>query len=151
MFRSRATDRFSIQRTLPQGGSACALMPPRYPCEMRREVFAACEAGESTSAIATRLGVSETWVRRLKRSDGAWHPPSAGRSYRTFRQLIPELSSSSDSSVLPSFESAVQSVTERIQKHAAMLRSVKLYFAPHPARNTGEILCRFWTAGVLPR
>ena len=37
-----------------------------YSKEFRREVLAACDAGEGTRAVATRFGVSESWVRRIK-------------------------------------------------------------------------------------
>lgn len=40
-------------------------MPP-YSTEFRREVLAACDAGEGTRAVATRFKVSESWVRRIK-------------------------------------------------------------------------------------
>ena len=34
--------------------------------EMRREVLAACDAGEGTRAVALRFRCSESWVRRVK-------------------------------------------------------------------------------------
>lgn len=37
-----------------------------YSKEFRREVLAACDAGEGTRAVALRLKVSESWVRRVK-------------------------------------------------------------------------------------
>ena len=37
-----------------------------YSKEFRREVLAACEAGGGTREVATRFGVSESWVRRIK-------------------------------------------------------------------------------------
>jgi transposase len=37
-----------------------------YSKEFRRDVLAACDAGEGTRAVALRLGVSESWVRRIK-------------------------------------------------------------------------------------
>jgi hypothetical protein len=37
-----------------------------YSAEFRGEVLAACDAKESTSAIAWRFEVSESWVRRIK-------------------------------------------------------------------------------------
>ena len=39
---------------------------PLYSKEFRREVLAACDAGGGTRAVATRFGVSESWVRRVK-------------------------------------------------------------------------------------
>ena len=37
-----------------------------YSKEFRRDVLAACDAGEGTRVVATRFGVSESWVRRIK-------------------------------------------------------------------------------------
>ena len=37
-----------------------------YSKEMRRDVLAACDAGEGTKTVALRFGVSESWVRRVK-------------------------------------------------------------------------------------
>ena len=40
-------------------------MPP-YSKEFRRDVLAACDAGEGTRAVALRFDYSESWVRRVK-------------------------------------------------------------------------------------
>lgn len=37
-----------------------------YSKEMRRDVLAACDAGEGTRAVALKFGCSESWVRRVK-------------------------------------------------------------------------------------
>ncbi len=37
-----------------------------YSREFRRDVLAACDAGEGTQAVALRFNVSESWVRRVK-------------------------------------------------------------------------------------
>lgn len=37
-----------------------------YSKEFRRDVLAACDAGEGTRAVALRFNVSESWVRRIK-------------------------------------------------------------------------------------
>ncbi len=37
-----------------------------YSKEMRRDVLAACDAGENTKTVALHFGVSESWVRRVK-------------------------------------------------------------------------------------
>ena len=37
-----------------------------YSKEFRRDVLAACDAGEGTQAVALKFGVSESWVRRVK-------------------------------------------------------------------------------------
>ena len=37
-----------------------------YSKEMRRDVLAACDAGDGTQAVALRFGCSESWVRQVK-------------------------------------------------------------------------------------
>jgi len=37
-----------------------------YSKEMRRDVLAACDAGEGTHAVALRFGCSESWIRYVK-------------------------------------------------------------------------------------
>lgn len=37
-----------------------------YSAEMRRDVLAASELGAATQEVATELGVSKSWVRRVK-------------------------------------------------------------------------------------
>ena len=37
-----------------------------YSKEMRRDVLAACDAGEGTKSVALRFKCSESWVRRVK-------------------------------------------------------------------------------------
>ena len=37
-----------------------------YSKEFRRDVLAACDAGEGTQSVALRFKVSESWVRRIK-------------------------------------------------------------------------------------
>ena len=37
-----------------------------YSKEFRRDVLAACDAGEGTRSVALRFDVSESWVRRIK-------------------------------------------------------------------------------------
>lgn len=57
-----------------------------YSQEMRRDVLAACDAGEGTRAVALRFNVSESWVRRVKqerRERGKTAPC-------TTRQRVPE-------------------------------------------------------------
>lgn len=53
-----------------------------YSKEFRREVLAACDAGEGTRAVALRFNVSESWVRRIKqerREQGKLAPHSKRR------------------------------------------------------------------------
>ncbi|MBA2115929.1 IS630 transposase-related protein [Bremerella alba] len=37
-----------------------------YSREFRRDVLAACDSGGKTREVATRFGVSESWIRRIK-------------------------------------------------------------------------------------
>lgn len=37
-----------------------------YSKEFRRDVLSACDAGKGTREVATKFGVSESWVRRVK-------------------------------------------------------------------------------------
>jgi transposase len=59
-----------------------------YSMDLRRRVLALCDAGRSTREVSQVLGVSESWVRRLKqrrREDGSVSPrPSGGRRYGHF-------------------------------------------------------------------
>ena len=53
-----------------------------YSKEFRRDVLAACDAGERTRAVALRFNVSESWVRRIKqerREQGKLAPHSTRR------------------------------------------------------------------------
>ena len=53
-----------------------------YSKEFRRDVLAACDAGEGTRLVALRFNVSESWVRRIKqerREQGKVAPHSTRR------------------------------------------------------------------------
>lgn len=53
-----------------------------YSKEFRRDVLAACDAGEGTRSVALRFDVSESWVRRIKqerREQGKVAPLSTRR------------------------------------------------------------------------
>ena len=53
-----------------------------YSKEFRRDVLAACDAGEGTRSVALRFNVSESWVRRIKqerREQGKVAPLSTRR------------------------------------------------------------------------
>jgi transposase len=59
-----------------------------YSREFRRDVLAACDAGEGTQAVALRFRCSESWVRRVKqerREQGKIAPSTTRR--RTPRWL----------------------------------------------------------------
>ena len=65
-----------------------------YSKEFRREVLAACDAGEGTRAVAVRFRVSESWVRRIKqerRETGKTAPLSTRRRTPKWRALEPEI------------------------------------------------------------
>ena len=56
-----------------------------YSKEFRRDVLAACDAGEGTRSVALRFEVSESWVRRIKqerREQGKIAPLSTRRRRR---------------------------------------------------------------------
>ena len=53
-----------------------------YSKEFRREVLAACDAGEGRQAVALRFRVSMSWVRRIKqvrREHGRVAPLTRGK------------------------------------------------------------------------
>lgn len=65
-----------------------------YSKEFRREVLAACDAGEGTRAVAVRFRVSESWVRRIKqerRETGKTAPLCTRRRTPKWRALEPEI------------------------------------------------------------
>jgi transposase len=62
------------------------LEPPMraYSMDLRERVWTDCQAGMTTSAVAQKYSVSESWVRRLKQRQKATgsiapRPPSPGR------------------------------------------------------------------------
>jgi len=62
------------------------LEPPMrsYSMDLRERVWADCQAGMRTAAVAQKYSVSESWVRRLKQRQKATgsiapRPPSPGR------------------------------------------------------------------------
>ena len=55
-----------------------------YSMDLRERVWADCQAGMKTTAVAQKYSVSESWVRRLKQRQKdtgsiAPRPPSTGR------------------------------------------------------------------------
>ena len=55
-----------------------------YSMDLRARVWADCQSGMKTSAVAQKYSVSESWVRRLKQRQKATNsiaprPPSPGR------------------------------------------------------------------------
>jgi len=60
-----------------------------YSKEFRRDVLAACDAGEGTRSVALRFNVSESWVRRIKqerREQGKVAPLSTRRRRKIWEQ-----------------------------------------------------------------
>jgi transposase len=43
-----------------------------YSMDLRGRVLAACDAGHGTKEVATRFGVSPSWIRRLKQRRREW-------------------------------------------------------------------------------
>ena len=68
-----------------------------YSKEIRREVLAACDAGEGTRAVALRFNCSESWVRRVKqerREKGKTEPCTTRRrtpKWAKYREQIEQL------------------------------------------------------------
>jgi transposase len=56
-------------------------MPPPISMDLRQRVLAACDAGETTQAVARRFAVSPAFVRRLKqrRRESGEVAPRKGR------------------------------------------------------------------------
>jgi transposase len=64
-----------------------------YSTDLRDRVLAACEAGDSTKAVAERFAVSKPWVRRLKqrKREGKPTTPKSPRNNR-----VPKLDAHAD-------------------------------------------------------
>ena len=65
-----------------------------YSKEFRREVLAACDAGEGTQAVALRFKVSKSWVRRIKqerRERGKTAPATTRNRVPKWRAIEPQL------------------------------------------------------------
>jgi transposase len=62
-----------------------------YSKEFRRDVLAACDAGEGTRSVALRFNVSESWVRRIKqerREQGKLAPHSTRRRRKVWEPYV---------------------------------------------------------------
>ncbi|MCP4942811.1 MAG: hypothetical protein GY924_12620 [Planctomycetaceae bacterium] len=59
-----------------------------YSKEFRRDVLAACDAGDGTREVALRFDVSESWVRRVKqeRREQGRTAPKLARDRRKSRE-----------------------------------------------------------------
>ena len=65
-----------------------------YSKEFRRDVLAACDAGEGTRAVALRFNVSESWVRRIKqqrRESGKTAPCTTRERTPRWRAIEPQI------------------------------------------------------------
>jgi transposase len=65
-----------------------------YSKEFRAQVLAACDAGEGTQAVALRLNVSKSWVRRIKqqrRETGKVAPTTTRNRTPQWRAIEPQI------------------------------------------------------------
>jgi transposase len=70
-----------------------------YSKEFRRDVLAACDAGEGTRSVALRFKVSESWVRRIKqerREQGKLAPHTKRRRRKVWEPYAAWLSAKLD-------------------------------------------------------
>ena len=61
-----------------------------YSPEFRRDVLAACDAGEGTQAVALKFSVSESWVRRVKQERRELGKVAPSRSRRRTPRWVAE-------------------------------------------------------------
>jgi transposase len=65
-----------------------------YSKEFRREVLAACDAGEGTQAVSLKFKVAESWVRRIKqqrRESGKVAPATTRNRIPKWRAIEPQI------------------------------------------------------------
>ncbi len=104
-----------------------------YSKEMRRDVLAACDAGEGTRVVALRFSCSESWVRRVKqeRRDLGKTAPATTRcrtpKWTRHRQQIEELIAEQPDMTLQELKEALGTELSRSTLCVA-LRQLKLTF-----------------------
>ena len=104
-----------------------------YSKERRREVLAACDAGEGTRAVALRFGCSESWVRRVKqerRERGKTEPcPTRQRTPRwlVLKDDIEQLVEAQPDATLQELKDRLQTELSR-QTLCRALRQLKLTY-----------------------
>lgn len=102
-----------------------------YSKEMRRDVLAACDAGEGTRLVALRFRVSESWVRRVKqeRREQGKIAPSGTRKrtpkWAVYRERIEELIVEQPDMTLQELKEALDTKLSR-QTLCNALRKLKL-------------------------
>lgn len=102
-----------------------------YSKEMRRDILAACDAGEGTRLVALRFKVSESWVRRVKqerRELGKTAPSSTRKrtpKWAVYRERIEELISERPDMTLQELKEALGTELSR-QTLCTALQKLKL-------------------------
>ena len=102
-----------------------------YSKERRREVLAACDAGEGTRAVALRFNCSESWVRRVKqerRELGKTAPCTTRRrtpKWAAYREQIEQLIAEQPDMTLRELKEALGTDLTR-QTLCVALRKLKL-------------------------
>jgi transposase len=102
-----------------------------YSKEMRRDVLAACDAGEGTRAVALRFGCSESWVRRVKqerREHGKIAPATTRRRvprWAVYRERIEQIITESPDLTLQELKDELPTDLSR-QTLCTALRQLKL-------------------------
>ena len=102
-----------------------------YSKEMRRDVLAACDAGEGTRAVALRFGCSESWVRCVKqqrREQGKLAPGTTRRRvprWAVYRDRIVQIIAESPDITLQELKDELQTDLSR-QTLCTALRRLKL-------------------------
>ena len=133
-----------------------------YSKEFRRDVLAACDAGEGTRTVALRFDVSESWVRRIKqerREQGKIAPLSTRRRRKVWEPyaewLLAQLDARPDA-YLRELQAAAQAelswkVSDVTLSRAcrALRRTRKKRRVLRPSRN-GKTLSKRAGSGRLP-
>jgi transposase len=102
-----------------------------YSKEMRRDVLAACDAGEGTRAVALKFGCSESWVRRVKqerREQGKTAPATTRRRvprWAVYRQRIEQIVAETPDITLQELKEELQTNLSR-QTLCTALRKLRL-------------------------
>ncbi|MCA9238361.1 MAG: helix-turn-helix domain-containing protein [Planctomycetales bacterium] len=104
-----------------------------YSKEFRREVLAACDAGEGTRGVALRFGVSESWVRRIKQERRETGKAAAKLTRRRtpkwapYRDQIEQLVAAQPDLTLKELQTAL-AATLSVTTLCVALRKLKLTF-----------------------
>jgi transposase len=102
-----------------------------YSKEMRRNVLAACDAGEGARRVALRFGCSESWVRRVKqerREQGKTAPATTRQRvprWAVYHECIEQIIAESPDVMLQELKDELQTELSR-QTLCTALRKLKL-------------------------